>query len=78
MRRKLAIAIVKCRYYLQKFSLPIGCSGPSSGKKVRENLARSVGEGLNTGQDAVEPMMKRLEKEFSELRKTVEDRLKQS
>jgi gas vesicle protein len=51
---------------------------PSSGKKIRDNLARSVGEGLNTGQEAMEPMLKRLEKEFSELRKSVEDRLKQT
>lgn len=51
---------------------------PSSGKKVRDNLAKSVGEGLNTGQEAIEPVVKRLEKEFSELRKSVEDRLKQS
>lgn len=51
---------------------------PSSGKKVRDNLAKSVGEGLNTGQEAIEPVVKRLEKEFGELRKSVEDRLKQS
>jgi gas vesicle protein len=51
---------------------------PSSGKKVRDNLAKNVGEGLNTGQEAIEPVVKRLEKEFGELRKSVEDRLKQS
>jgi gas vesicle protein len=51
---------------------------PSSGKKVRDNLAKSVGEGLNTGQEAIEPVVKRLEKEFGELRKSVEERLKQS
>jgi gas vesicle protein len=49
---------------------------PSSGKKVRHDLANTVEEGLNNGRDAVEPMMKRLEKEFDELRKSVEERLK--
>ena len=49
---------------------------PVSGKKIRDNLARSVGEGLNNGQETIEPLVKRLEKEFGELRKSVEDRLK--
>ncbi|MBZ0307563.1 MAG: YtxH domain-containing protein [Anaerolineae bacterium] len=49
---------------------------PSSGKKTRHGLAESVGDGLNTGREAVEPMMKRLEEQFNELRKNVEDRLK--
>ena len=65
------------------FGLAIGAVlallfAPTSGKKTRDNLAKSVGEGLNTSQDAFEPMVKRLEKEFSELRKSVEERLKQS
>ena len=49
---------------------------PASGKKIRDNLARSVGDGLNNGQETIEPLVKRLEKEFGELRKSVEDRLK--
>lgn len=49
---------------------------PASGKKIRDNLAKSVGEGLNNSQETIEPVVKRLEKEFGELRKSVEERLK--
>jgi gas vesicle protein len=48
---------------------------PSSGKKVRHNLAQSVEAGLKDGRDAVEPVVQRLEEEFAELRKKVEERL---
>ena len=48
---------------------------PSSGKKVRHNLAQSVEAGLNDGREVVEPVVKRLEEEFAELRKKVEERL---
>jgi gas vesicle protein len=34
---------------------------PSSGKKTRADLARTVEEGLNNGREAVEPMVKRVE-----------------
>ena len=44
---------------------------PSSGKKIRKQLAKTVEEGLNNGRDAVEPMVKRVEKEFDELHKSV-------
>ncbi len=49
---------------------------PSSGKNTRHDLAESVGDGLNAGREAVEPMVKRLEEQFNELHKSVEDRLK--
>ncbi len=49
---------------------------PSSGKTVRHDLARSVEEGLQTGRESVEPMVKRVEKEFDELKKDVEGHLK--
>jgi gas vesicle protein len=48
---------------------------PSSGKKVRDDLAQTVEEGLNAGREVVEPLVKRLEKDFDELRKHVEERL---
>jgi gas vesicle protein len=49
---------------------------PASGKKIRENLAKGVGEGLNNSHETIEPVVKRLEKEFGDLRKSVEERLK--
>ena len=51
---------------------------PSTGKQTRHDLAKSIGEGLQTGRDAVEPMVKNLEGQFSELRETVEERVKQN
>src|SRR5690606_17357651 len=37
---------------------------PATGKQTRDDLAKNMGEGLNTGREALEPMMKRLEDEF--------------
>jgi gas vesicle protein len=48
---------------------------PSSGKKARQALARSVGQEWETGRDAVDPMVKRLEERFGELLRNVEERL---
>jgi gas vesicle protein len=48
---------------------------PTSGTKTRNSLSRNFEEGLNNGQDAIEPVVKRLEKEMGELRQTVEDRI---
>ncbi len=48
---------------------------PSSGKKTRTDLAKTVEDGLTTGRDAVEPIAKRVEEELGDLRKNVEDRV---
>ncbi len=65
------------------FGLGIGAAlallfAPSSGKKTRHDLAESVGDSLNTGRETVEPMIKRLEEQINELRKSTEERLKQA
>lgn len=49
---------------------------PLSGKEVREDLSKTVEHGLNNGREAVQPVVKRVEKELGELQKSVEDRLK--
>ncbi|HEX2622505.1 MAG TPA: YtxH domain-containing protein [Phototrophicaceae bacterium] len=49
---------------------------PTSGKKVRDDLTKTVEQGWNNGRETVEPVVKRLEEEFAELRKQVEERLK--
>lgn len=49
---------------------------PTSGKKARRELTRSVEQGLKDGREIVEPMVEQVEKEFSELKKNVEGRLK--
>jgi gas vesicle protein len=48
---------------------------PKPGEKVREDIAHGVEEGLNSGREAVGPALKRLEKEFADLRKKVDDRI---
>lgn len=49
---------------------------PTSGRKVRDNLTRTVEKGWNNGRDVVEPMVKRIEEEFGELQKSIEANLK--
>ncbi len=48
---------------------------PSLGRKARADLAKTMEKGLNSGQEAVEPLIKQLEREFGEMRKAVEDRV---
>lgn len=48
---------------------------PSSGKDTRNEIAGNVEDGLQAGRHNLEPTMKKLEKEFAEFRKTVEERL---
>jgi gas vesicle protein len=49
---------------------------PLTGKKVRDDLTRMVGQSWNNGREAVEPMVKRVEKEIGDLQKTAEEHLK--
>lgn len=49
---------------------------PTSGKAIRQDLAKSVEAGLQTGRETVEPLVKRLEEDLAEMRKNVEERLK--
>jgi gas vesicle protein len=46
---------------------------PKEGEKMRRQLAKNIEEGISSGQEALEPTMKKLEKEVGELRHTVED-----
>ncbi len=49
---------------------------PTPSKKIRENLTKMVGQRWDNGREAIEPMVKRIEKEFDGLQKTVEEHLK--
>lgn len=76
MRDRTVLALV-----FLTFGLGIGTAlallfAPSSGKTTRRDLAKGVEEGLHTGLESVEPVVKRLEEEFADLRKSVEERLK--
>lgn len=78
MRGRTVLALV-----FLTFGLGIGTAlallfAPSSGKIARHDLAKGVEEGLHTGRESVEPLIKRLEEEFADLRKSVDDRLKRA
>ena len=51
---------------------------PASGKTTRRELAKNIEEGLHTGRETLEPIVKQAEKDFSEMRKNVEERLQKS
>jgi gas vesicle protein len=51
---------------------------PTSGKVTRQELTNTVEEKLQAGRETVEPMVKRAEVEFDDLKNTVKDHLKQS
>jgi len=62
------------------FGLGIGATlallfAPASSRKIRSELVKTVEEGFQNGRDAVEPTVKRLEKDFDELHKNVEEHL---
>jgi gas vesicle protein len=78
-RREMTTLVV---FYLM-LGLGIGAGlallfAPSPAKKVREDLSRAMEEGWNTGREAMEPMIKRVGKEFGEFQKNVEEHLKQN
>ena len=71
MRRRALLTLV-----FLMFGLGIGAAlallfAPSSGKNTR----KSIEGGLKEGRDGVEAMVKRVEEEFDEVRKNVEERL---
>jgi gas vesicle protein len=63
------------------FGLGVGAAltllfAPSSGKTTRHDLARNMEQGLRTGRETAEPVIKRLEAEFVRLSKNAEAHLK--
>ncbi|MDX2077102.1 MAG: YtxH domain-containing protein [bacterium] len=51
---------------------------PESGEKTRKELAQNIGESVNNGRESLEPVIKKLEDQFNDFRKNVEERLKQN
>lgn len=49
---------------------------PMSGEKTRAGLSKTLEQGLKDGREKVEPMIEQVEKEFSELKKNVEERMR--
>jgi gas vesicle protein len=49
---------------------------PATGKANSDEFAKNIKEGLQAGRENVEPVVKRIEKEFGDLQKNIEDHLK--
>ena len=49
---------------------------PLSGKNTRHEISKTMENSMNNGRDAVEPMVKRVEKEFDDLKKNIDDHRK--
>jgi gas vesicle protein len=63
------------------FGLGIGAAiallfAPTTGKTIRDKLAKSMEQSWNKGRDALEPMVKKAEEEMADLRQSVEEHLK--
>jgi hypothetical protein len=48
---------------------------PATGEKTRNELAHTLEGGVHSGQEFIHPAVTQLEKEFSDLRHKVEERL---
>ncbi|MHB8627504.1 MAG: YtxH domain-containing protein [Aggregatilineales bacterium] len=48
---------------------------PAPGKQTRDELAHSLESGVNTGRERVEPAISQIQRELSDLRRKVEERL---
>jgi hypothetical protein len=48
---------------------------PGSGRETREGLASTVEDGLGAGREVTMKTLNRLEREFADLRKRIEERL---
>lgn len=82
--REAEMAAMRSRTILTMVFLVIGLTigallallfAPDDGESTRKELAKGVEDGLNTGRETLEPMIKQLEDQFNDLRKNVEDRL---
>jgi len=51
---------------------------PAAGTETRHEIAHKFESGVNDGREAVEPMMKKLEREMADLSQRFQDRVKQS
>jgi gas vesicle protein len=64
------------------FGLGIGATiallfAPTSGKITRQELTNNIEDRVQAGREAVDPMVKRVEKKFDEVKESVNDHRKQ-
>jgi len=78
LRDKTLMAIV-----LMAIGLGIGAAiallfAPAPGTNTRQEISHTFEAGIKEGRDTVEPLVKRLEHDMSDLRQRFQDRVKQS
>jgi gas vesicle protein len=76
VRRQQTVAVL----LFLAFGIGIGAAiallfAPESGEETRKDLEKTVNRSVDTGRDSANSALGRLEKEFSELRKRVDDRI---
>jgi len=59
------------------FGLAIGAGlallfAPATGKTTRHNISKTIEEGMQTGRDTVEPMMKQAKTDLTKLREKID------
>ena len=74
-RERLKLVIVCLMFGLGIGSVLALLFAPAEGKRIREDLRRTVEESVHNGRDRVEPAVDNLEKEVHNLRKKVVERL---
>ena len=74
-RERVRLVIVCLMFGLGIGSVMALLFAPAEGKKIREDLRRTVEESVHNGRDRVEPAVNNFEKEAHNLRKKVAERL---
>jgi gas vesicle protein len=74
-RERLGIAVACALLGLGVGTILAVLFAPSSSQKIRAEIARALEDGLTNSRDAVEPTVKRIGKEFGDLRHKVEERI---
>jgi gas vesicle protein len=78
MRVRTVITLVFLTFGLGIGALLALLFAPASGKTTRHEIVKTVEEGMRTGRETVEPIVKQAGKDLADMRKNVEEHLKPS
>lgn len=78
-RRRMTIVMLVCLSTGVGVGMTIALLfAPNTGEKTRQNLTDNLEEGLQNGRESLDSFIKRLEGQFNDLHKNVEERLNQN
>jgi gas vesicle protein len=75
MRERLGLAMMCMIVGLGMGSVLALLFAPTTGRKFRNEITHSLESGVKTGRERVEPAITQIERELTDLRKKVEERL---